>query len=170
MAISDLYSHRKNKKAQSGESDVYQYDSIPGYVINQIIMILGDSIGNAEQYCEYIINTMAREYGDRSVNIWPSGRQSCVNFLTKPGNIDSELDIIEFAFKVIDEKIRNYAGVGYYGQRQDWPLVGKREPRAAARVPAPPGEHRFRAERLVDGKAPVARCGQQTSRSRRAPP
>jgi hypothetical protein len=58
---------------------------------------------------------MPREYKDRSVNIWPSGRQSCVNFLTKHGSIDSELDIIEFAFKVIDEKIRNYAGVGYYG-------------------------------------------------------
>jgi hypothetical protein len=103
MAISDLYSHRKNKKAQSGQSDVYQYDSIPGYVINQIIMILDDSIGKA------------REYGDPSVNIWPSGHQSCVNFPIKHVNIDSELDIIEFAFKVIDEKIRNYEGVGYYG-------------------------------------------------------
>lgn len=115
MAISDLYSHRKKKKEQSGQSDVYQYDSIPDHVINQIIMILDEAIGDAEAYWEYIINIIAREYGVPSVKLWPTGRQSCVNFLTKRANIDSKLDIIELAFKVIDENIRNRLSIGSYG-------------------------------------------------------
>jgi hypothetical protein len=108
MPIFDLYSKRKKASERSGQPDVYQYESIPENVANQIAMILSEAIGDSEQYWAFIINAIAREYGDPSVGIWPTSRDSCMRFLRKDSNIDSKLDLIELSFKLIDKGIRGY--------------------------------------------------------------
>jgi hypothetical protein len=111
VPITDLYSMRKRAIERSGQPDVYQYESIPENVINQIIMILSDAIGNYEKVWDSIVNTLAREYGDPSIktpnpNGVLDGRQSCVNFIKRKMHIDGKLDIIELSLKLIDRAVR----------------------------------------------------------------
>jgi hypothetical protein len=60
MSVFELYSKWKKAMERSGQPDVYQYDSIPGHVSNQIIMIWNDAIGFNEAYWGSIIETLGR--------------------------------------------------------------------------------------------------------------
>jgi hypothetical protein len=105
MSIFDLYSKRKKQGERSGQPDVYQYVNIPGNVINQIVMILRDAIGQLDDYWTFIIETLAREYGDPTIRLY-AARESCERFLVQETDIDRKLDIIELSFHVIDRLIR----------------------------------------------------------------
>jgi hypothetical protein len=90
---------------------VYQYWNIPDNVINQIIIILREAIGDWEYIWEYIINTLAREYGEPSIlffhhNDSLNSRGSCLIFLKNQVQIDRRLDLIELSFRLIDGEIR----------------------------------------------------------------
>jgi hypothetical protein len=93
---------------RSGQPDVYQYEIIPENVINQVIMILGDAIGNFEKIWDVTINTLAREYSDPSIllcskyhRLTLDSRGSCEEFLTTQLDIDRKLDLIELSFRLI---------------------------------------------------------------------
>jgi hypothetical protein len=109
MPIFDLYSKRKKAIERSGQPDVYQYESIPENVTNQIIMVLCDAIKNHEGIWSVIINTLAREYGDPSILIYfkqntsmLDNKRSCLEFLKTQLHTDRKLDLIELSFRFID--------------------------------------------------------------------
>jgi AbiJ N-terminal domain 4 len=111
MPIFDLYSKRKRVVERSGEQDVYQYRNIPDKVINQIITILREAIGDFEGIWKIIINALEMEYGEPSIlffhrNDGLDSRRSCINFLKNHVDIDRRLDLIELSFRLIDGEIR----------------------------------------------------------------
>lgn len=117
--ILDLFSRRKQEQERSGQPDVYQYTSIPDHVINQIVMILDDAIGrywvysggyedppaHANDNWDFIIESLAREYGDPSL-IQKNNRSACVHFLKMQPEIEKQLDLIELSFRLIDMHAR----------------------------------------------------------------
>jgi len=122
VKVLGLFSKRKQERERSGQPDVYQYESIPEHVINQIIMILDDAIGrywvrrdefespvsNSNHLWNFIMDGLAREYGDPSLSRG-SGREACVSFLRRECDIVRQLDLIELSFQVIDRAVREVA-------------------------------------------------------------
>lgn len=95
---------------QSGQPDMYQYEIIPEHVINQVIMILCDTLIYAETIWSTIINILAREYGDPTILLSVKtnsqiidSKRSCLEFLKKQLHTDRKLDLIELSFKLIDQ-------------------------------------------------------------------
>ena len=131
LAIFDLFS--KRKKRESGEaSDVFTYDKIPAPLKVQIIHIWHDSIGfpkergyNAynrsleesvpNKYYHFIIQTLRREAGFFSFfestkeykNSDYSYGELCKYFMSDKASIDTDLDIIELTFRLIDTLVRD---------------------------------------------------------------
>lgn len=115
MSTISLYSKRKRAREQSGQPDVYQYESIPENVANQIVMILCDAIGHHDEYLTFIIKTLAREYGEPKIMLQITSHDLCIKFLERETNIDRKLDVVELSFRVIDKLIR---GLHYLEKEQ----------------------------------------------------
>jgi hypothetical protein len=107
MAITKLFS--KRRKEIHGECpDVYQYDAMPGAFRVQVVHILSDTIGRADDHpaarniCEAVWATLCREYG--AFRLAESG--SCVEqlqrFLLESKGYEQVLDVIELLFQTID--------------------------------------------------------------------
>lgn len=114
--IKDIYSKRQ-KRLRGGNSDVYIYDQIPMPLKVQIAQIMQKTLGtgfndspNSASAYQHIVETLRAEYG--VFNLSATGRRSYVdelfNFFLQEANVDESLDVIEFAFEMIDTVSRQY--------------------------------------------------------------
>lgn len=129
MSIFDIFS--KRQKRQRGDvPDVYQYDTIPGSLRVQIVLILKEAIGeiNDDTYYHHrqirdcyktAVEVLCREYGVFRLGSAPAhadqeyGNQ-LFNFLLQTQDTEQVLDVIEIGFRVVDMVVRDD---GYIGRR-----------------------------------------------------
>ncbi len=121
MAIHNIFSKRQ-KRLRGEKSEVYIYDEIPQSLRVQIIHIIKDGIG-FPWYINYtntyspsigiykkIRDVLRREYGVLTlteVDFDSEYDQEIFDFFFKEKDIYKILDVVEIAFKTIDEDIRN---------------------------------------------------------------
>ncbi len=120
MAIFDTFSKRKKRLEHSSKADFYQYDVLPLAFRVQVIHIWDDAIGAyysgyhtspANEVWDFIHNQIAREHGQFVLHDHHSNSASqCRNYLMNADAVCA-LDIIEFAFKLIDVYIRDWSSM-----------------------------------------------------------
>jgi hypothetical protein len=123
MAIMDLYSKRKKLEASHGNSDVYQYSTIPSSFRIQIVHVWRAALGlwlrsssnphartsPSSGVWNFIEKTIAKENG-----LWFLGDgegdtdDRCIEYFLAAGTDDS-LDIIELSFRAIDRIVRDFS-------------------------------------------------------------
>ncbi|TBZ30762.1 STM4504/CBY_0614 family protein [Rhizobium leguminosarum] len=118
MAVYDTFSKRR-QRLTGDTSDVYQYEAIPKKLRVQIIHILSEALGSKQQ-CDaitrvenvysLIVKTMRQEIG---VFLLPPSSRSGNPFIELQEYFLSAptfecLDVIELAFRAIDQFTRNY--------------------------------------------------------------
>ncbi|MEE4578812.1 STM4504/CBY_0614 family protein [Paenibacillus polymyxa] len=112
MAIFELFSKREKNKLQK-TADPYQYDELPIPLRVQIVHILRDAAGEGDYLQKYSISfwdnvhsTMTRELGIFNLtDNFENNYRKCTNFLLS-ANTENALDIIEYAFFLIDKVVR----------------------------------------------------------------
>jgi len=109
------YILKKQKRFRGEVPDIYSYDELPNKLKVQIIHIIRDTIGNDVVYLEngareiykYIHKALAREYGVFELDKhFDSDEDSIMNFFLKSNDIEEELDVIDFTFRVINFYIK----------------------------------------------------------------
>lgn len=119
MAVHELYSKRQ-KRANGGFPDVFQYGDIPNNVRTQVVLIIGEIFGGkiaaindsqARAAYTYIVETLRKEYGafhlsevagfKRSTNI----SEELSDFLGH-ANVENFLDTVELTFDYAYSRIR----------------------------------------------------------------
>jgi hypothetical protein len=125
MAVYETFSKRLEKQQKAGQPDVLQYEHLPDAFRVQVIHILGDAIGQwryesdlgeepvPNQWWQLIQSQMAREFGVFRLSTKGTGPQEECRFLIQEATIGHVLDLIEFAFLVIDDDVRSF--VDRYG-------------------------------------------------------
>ena len=106
----ETYSKRQKRLSQSGQADVYQYDTFSPTFRTQICFIWRAAIGHpiyAMEYWDIIHDVLSEELGVKALST--AGRHSseyCQDFLMSadPGHV---IDILELSFHVINTSIRN---------------------------------------------------------------
>lgn len=115
MAILELFSKRQ-KKLRGETHDVYQYTEIPKPFRVQVIHIIKDTIGEDIIYNDVTRNiynemhkALCKEYGVFSLGErHHTDPESIFNYFLKENDHEKCLDIIEFAFRVIDTYVRDF--------------------------------------------------------------
>jgi hypothetical protein len=104
--ISNIFS--KRQKRASGQTDVYQYDEIPGELRVQIVYILVDLIGRpntggspADSVYEAIVFALRREYGRKMLASGTLVAEQLFNFIESIAETSQVLDVIEVSFEQI---------------------------------------------------------------------
>ena len=119
--IYELFSERKRRAAQSGQADVYQYDSVPDKLRVQVQQILRDAIGpqyhlsSYDMYTpnhnpdtwEFIHKTLCREMGVHSLGGSDLEADQVIQFIAT-ARIDQFLDAVELCVRVVDRLIRKW--------------------------------------------------------------
>lgn len=123
MKVVNIFSKRQ-KQLRGEVPDVYQYETIPETLRNQVIYIWEDVFGEPYHspfgglaYYEgttdaykHIRNVLLREYGKRSLgNPRDSIVESVHNFFLGTENAENAIDVIELSFRCIDNYVRNNA-------------------------------------------------------------
>ncbi|HCG7136982.1 hypothetical protein P3383_04280 [Vibrio parahaemolyticus] len=125
MGIYELYSKRQ-KKLRGETPDVYTYEELPEALEVQITYIWHATIGNPLQSVkngnvsktyEYIVETLRKEYGvyelTHNTSSYSTRRHGdyldeLMRFFLSQENIESQLDVIELTFRVINGVTRSY--------------------------------------------------------------
>jgi len=113
MAIFDLFSKRQ-KRLRGEVPDIYSYDNIPQTLRVQIVHIIRDAIGtdsfgnDASKAYEFIKETLCREYGlfQLGDGYRESNQEQVFNFLLLTIATEKIIDVVELAFKYIDQIIK----------------------------------------------------------------
>lgn len=131
MGVFDTFSKRLKKQQQAGKADVFQYDDLPSEFRVQVIHILVDAIGHWQHPQDWelvpvpndwwnrIHSQMTRELG--VFRLSEHGRdpsEECQYFIQESKTLPV-LDLIEFAFRVIDVLIRRFVGERRHSHLED---------------------------------------------------
>ncbi len=128
MGVFDTFSKRLKKRQRAGKADVFQYDDLPTEFRVQVVHILVDAIGYwrrpqrgdsapvPNRWWDHIHSQMTREFGvfrlsEHGVN--PS--DECQYFIQEAETL-AVLDLIEFAFRVVNGPIRRFGDQRPYRQ------------------------------------------------------
>ena len=121
MPVVDIFSKRQ-KRLQGELPDVYQYETIPQALRNQVLYIWDDTFGSDKslpairRVFEYISNVLRREYGLATLGGSGSPFQSVRNFFLSTKVTEQVLDVIEISFQRIDEDVRSGRARFPYGK------------------------------------------------------
>lgn len=117
MPILDLFS-KKQKKLRGEVPDVYQYKELPQAFRVQVVHILRDALGDPNKYnsptekiFEILHNALSREYGvfHLSEEARRGEYQTAVfNFFLQNNNIEKTLDVIQIAFRLVQNIASEY--------------------------------------------------------------
>ena len=109
LPVIELYS-RRTRWGETSQPDIYQYDSLPKIVRNQIAHIWQDAFGppSGNRYIDedkawrILRDTLFREHGlpPPSKRINPGNQ--CIDYLYSDRSIEELLDIVELSFRYID--------------------------------------------------------------------
>lgn len=115
MAIINLFSKRQ-KKLRGEIPDIFAYDVLPNHLRVQIVHIIQDAFGKDDYYglkreaYKVLHDLLCREYGkfNLSDNRYKENEEeSVLNFFLQVQDTEQALDVIELAFRIIDNNIRN---------------------------------------------------------------
>jgi hypothetical protein len=125
MSVLDLYSRRK-KFAESGEPDVFVYDSVPDVLRAQVHHIWNDALGyywspsgyeigsppkHNNHAWDFIRDQLCREKGRLSLAGRKESREDLLGYIHGEQDVDAWLDAIEMSFRYIDRvlgKMQDY--------------------------------------------------------------
>jgi uncharacterized protein DUF7014/AbiJ-like protein len=121
VPIFDTFTKRTRRAVEAGkQKDLYRYDDLPPTLRTQIVYILLATLGRYREIGRYdfsepprangrwalIRDTIARERGVFSLTGKPENPfEQCANAILS-GRTDLALDVIDFAFKVINHSVR----------------------------------------------------------------
>lgn len=130
MPVFETYSKRKRKLERAGQTDVYQYDSLPVPFRKQVVFIWLRAIGYyvpaqydgmlsalnsrypQNDFWYSFFNLFRRELGE--FEIGRSGHNpsdQCQQYLLN-AETDGALDIIDLSFQIIDQNVRKWSSQG----------------------------------------------------------
>ena len=122
MKIVDIFS--KREKLRRGEvPEVYQYETIPEALRNQVIYIWRDVFGKpthhyiagvsySEAY-EFIHDVLCREHGMRTLRKNNSYFNAICDFFRETEDTKKAIDVIDISFQFIDEYVRGHPAEFY---------------------------------------------------------
>lgn len=121
MPVFDTFTKRTRRAAETGkQNDLYRYDDLPQPLRTQVVYILIGTLGHyreirrydfsdaprANRRWEMIRDTVARERGVFTLSTQHDNPfEQCANAVLG-GKADLALDVIDFAFKVVDHVVR----------------------------------------------------------------
>ena len=119
MPTFDLFSKRQ-KRSRGEVNDVFTYHELPPALRVQIVHIIDDALGDADDYnkprvgrvYQQLVEILCREYGVFSL-IGKRGynhtfRAELVEFILNQHDVERVLDAVELAFRAIDKFTRNF--------------------------------------------------------------
>ncbi len=122
MGVYETFSKRMKRRERAGQTDVYQYDSLPERFRIQVLHIWGTAIGvfkessqwdydeqppKSNRIWDFLHHTMSRELGVPGLGTSGDAATRCREFLVKADTLHA-LDIIEMSFRLIDTEIRSW--------------------------------------------------------------
>jgi hypothetical protein len=122
MALHELYSKLKEKRAKAGKPVIFIYDTIPEKFKNQVVHIWKDAIGPYGSYTpgrdvwNTIHDYMSRELGVPALGGTSNPAENCFQFLYRE-DVDHALDIIQTSFNAIEHHFGKYNGNPDWMQR-----------------------------------------------------
>ena len=118
MKVFNIFS--KREKERRGElPDVYQYETIPEALRNQVISIWEDVFGKPvpqmmgglsySKVYETIHDILCREHGIRTLKKYNDYYFDAIcNYFLETEDTDKVIDVIDVSFQIIDQYVRNY--------------------------------------------------------------
>ena len=125
MKYFDIFSKRERQRL--GEvPEVYQYESIPEALRNQVIYIWGDVFGKptynafggvsySEAY-KFIHDVLCREHGMPTLRKNNSYFDAICNFFRETKDTKKAIDVIDISFQFIDDYVRGHPAEFYDGE------------------------------------------------------